>query len=50
MVKNFLKSGNVQGQVVKRLYGNIERPFELVTRKVVEATNEELKLILGSKC
>ncbi|MEZ5059110.1 MAG: 16S rRNA (cytosine(1402)-N(4))-methyltransferase RsmH [Saprospiraceae bacterium] len=44
MVKNFLKSGNVQGQVVKDFYGNIERPFELVTRKVVEATNEELKL------
>jgi 16S rRNA (cytosine1402-N4)-methyltransferase len=44
MVKNFLKSGNVQGQVVKDFYGNIDRPFDLVIRKVVEASEEELKL------
>lgn len=42
MVKNFLKTGNVEGEMKKDFYGNIERPFELVTKKPVEPSNEEI--------
>ena len=43
MVKNFLKSGNVEGRVDKDFYGNITRPFEVLTKKPVEAADNELK-------
>jgi 16S rRNA (cytosine1402-N4)-methyltransferase len=43
MVKNFLKSGNIEGNQVKDFYGNIERPFELITKKALEADAVELK-------
>lgn len=43
MVKNFLKSGNVSGEPVKDFYGNIERPWEVLTKKPVEPGAEELK-------
>jgi 16S rRNA (cytosine1402-N4)-methyltransferase len=43
MVKNYLKSGNVSGEPVKDFYGNIERPWEVLTRKPIEPGGEELK-------
>lgn len=43
MVKNFLKSGNVEGELEKDFYGNIHRPFDLLTKKPIEASKEELK-------
>ena len=33
MVKNFLKTGNVEGKVEKDFYGNIHRPFHLIYKK-----------------
>jgi 16S rRNA (cytosine1402-N4)-methyltransferase len=42
MVKNFLKTGNVQGEQHKDFYGNIERPFEVLTKKAVEPTEAEI--------
>ncbi len=42
LVKNFLKSGNFEGKQVKDFYGNIERPFNLITKKAVEASTEEI--------
>lgn len=42
MVKNFLKAGNVEGEAEKDFYGNITRPFELVTKKPVEPSDEEI--------
>ena len=42
IVKNFLKMGNVQGQVESDFYGNIYRPFELVTKKAVAPSDEEI--------
>ena len=33
LVKNFMKTGNFEGEVVKDFYGNIARPFELITKK-----------------
>ena len=33
LVKNFMKTGNFEGDVIKDFYGNIARPFELITKK-----------------
>lgn len=41
LVKNFLRSGNFEGKVEKDFYGKINTPFELVTRKAVEPTEQE---------
>lgn len=42
MVKHFMQTGNVEGEVKKDLYGNNLRPFEPVTRKPLEAGPEEV--------
>lgn len=44
LVKNFLKTGNCEGDVIKDFYGNIQRPFDLINKKVIEATREEQKI------
>jgi len=41
MVKNYLKTGNLQGEPNKDFYGNIERPWELLTKKPLEPSDEE---------
>ena len=43
IVKNFLKSGNVEGKVEKDFYGNPLSPFRLVNRQVITATDEEIE-------
>lgn len=43
LVKNFLRSGNFEGKVEKDFFGRAEAPFELVTRKAVTPTPEELE-------
>ena len=43
LVKNFFRSGNFKGEMIKDFYGNIQRPFKLITRKAVAASTEELK-------
>lgn len=42
LVKNFLKTGNIQGEVKKDFYGNIERPFKVITKSPIEPTEEEI--------
>ncbi|MDE6494487.1 MAG: 16S rRNA (cytosine(1402)-N(4))-methyltransferase RsmH [Bacteroidales bacterium] len=42
MVKNFMRSGNLEGVVEKDFYGNNLSPFEPVTRKAVVASEEEV--------
>jgi 16S rRNA (cytosine1402-N4)-methyltransferase len=42
MVKHFIQTGNVEGNLQKDLYGNIIRPFEPVNRKPLEASAEEI--------
>jgi len=44
LVKNFFKSGNVDGELIKDDFGHIDRPFKLITKKVVLAGDEELKI------
>ncbi len=42
IVKNFFKTGNIEGRVEKDFYGNITRPFKLITRKAVVPKEEEI--------
>jgi 16S rRNA (cytosine1402-N4)-methyltransferase len=43
-VKNFTKKGTFDGEFIKDDYGNIHRPFKLITKKAVEATAQELQI------
>ena len=43
IVKNFLKSGNFDGKVEKDFYGHVKRNFELVNRKVIVPSEEEIE-------
>jgi 16S rRNA (cytosine1402-N4)-methyltransferase len=42
MVKNYINKGKVFGEVEKDFYGNEIKPFEAITRKPVEASEEEV--------
>ena len=44
LVKNFLKTGNIQGEVIKDDFGNIDRPFKLINRKPILPSPEEIKI------
>ncbi len=43
VVKNFFKTGNVKGEIIKDDFGNIHRPWKLINKKVIIASEEELK-------
>ena len=43
LVKHFLKSGKFDGSIDQDFYGNISRPFEIVTKKSIEPSQEEIK-------
>lgn len=42
MVKNFLKTGNIEGKEEKDFYGEVKREFELINRKVIVPSEEEI--------
>lgn len=42
MVKNFIKTGNVAGDVEKDFYGNVKAPFEAVNRKPILPQESEI--------
>lgn len=44
LVKNFMAKGKFQGELEKDFFGNVDRPFHLVTRKAVLADEAELEL------
>lgn len=44
LVKNFMKTGNFEGELVKDFFGNVETPFELINRKVIVPSEEEQRL------
>lgn len=44
MVKNFLKTGNVEGVVQSDFYGNVQRPFKIMYKQVVVPTKTEISL------
>jgi len=41
LVKNFFRTGNFEGELIKDFYGNVETPFELINRKVIVPSDEE---------
>ncbi len=43
LVKNFIKSGNFEGEAIKDFFGNIDRPFEMITRKPVTPSEAEIE-------
>jgi len=43
MVKNYINTGKVFGEVEKDFFGNKIKPFEAVTRKPVEASEKEIE-------
>jgi 16S rRNA (cytosine1402-N4)-methyltransferase len=42
IVKNFFRTGNVDGEVSKDFYGNVETPFRPVNRNVIQASENEI--------
>jgi 16S rRNA (cytosine1402-N4)-methyltransferase len=42
VVKNFMKTGNFEGEEVKDFYGNIETPFRLINKKGTAPGDEEI--------
>ena len=42
LVKNFMKSGNVEGKVEKDFFGRVNSPFRLVNNKVILPSEEEI--------
>jgi len=42
MVKRFMKAGNMSGEPDKDFYGNIHRPFDLISRRAILPQQEEL--------
>lgn len=43
LVKNYMKTGNFEGEQVKDFYGNVLTPLKQITRKPVTPSNAELK-------
>lgn len=43
MVKNIMKTGNVEGKMEQDFFGNVQTPFKLINNKVIVAGNEEVK-------
>ena len=43
LVKNFINTGNFNGETEKDFYGNIIRPFNPITRKAITPSDEELE-------
>lgn len=41
-VKNFMAKGKFQGEVEKDFFGNQQKPFNVITRKAIMATEEEI--------
>lgn len=44
LVKNFMRSGNFDGEVEKDFYGNTNTPFDLISRKPIVPDENEIKI------
>lgn len=42
LVKNFMRTGNVEGHVVKDFYGRVQAPLTLVNNKVIVPSDDEV--------
>lgn len=43
LVKNFFKSGNMEGKIEKDFFGKVETPFRLINNKVIAPSEEEIE-------
>lgn len=43
MVKNIMKTGNIEGKAEQDFFGNVQTPFRVVNNKVIVASNEEVE-------
>jgi len=43
LVKNFIRSGNIEGKIEKDFYGNILSSIKAVNNKVIVPTDEEIE-------
>ena len=43
LVKNFMRSGRIDGKIEQDFYGNFISPFKLITRKAVAPGDEEIR-------
>lgn len=43
IVKNFIKTGNIEGELHKDFYGNILTPWQMISRKPIMASEEEIE-------
>ncbi len=43
LVKNFFKTGNVDGDLEQDFFGNVKTPFTPISKKVIVPTDEEIK-------
>ena len=43
IVKNFIRSGNTEGRIEKDFFGRVTTPWEVVTRKAITPSEEELE-------
>lgn len=44
LVKNFMVKGKFRGEVEKDFYGNEIKPFQVISRKAITASEEEIKI------
>lgn len=42
LVKNFMRAGNIEGEIHKDFFGNVLSPFQVITRKPIMASKEEI--------
>ncbi|WP_106831644.1 16S rRNA (cytosine(1402)-N(4))-methyltransferase RsmH [Parabacteroides pacaensis] len=43
LVKNFLKTGNLEGKIEQDFFGNVHSPFRLINNKVIVPSEEEIE-------
>lgn len=43
MVKNIMKTGNVEGKAVQDFFGNVQTPFKLINNKVITPCDDEVE-------
>lgn len=44
LVKNFLKTGNFEGEIIQDFFGNVQSPFRLINNRVIVPTSEEVEV------
>ena len=42
-VKNFMKRGNIEGKMIKDDFGNIYKPFRLIHKNIIAASEQEIQ-------